>query len=200
METDDGLIIKNPYIASLTSINPDVIGYLKVQNTNVDYPVVTADDNQYYLKKNLYREDDKNGWVFMDFRNSDKNLNDNTIIYGHNMYYSGVMFGTLHRALNSSWYSNPENLVITFDTMYESMKWQIYSIYTIPKTSDYLQISFSSDEEKDAYISMTQSRSIHNFDISVTHDDYLLTLSTCTGNNERLVIHAKRISSSDTES
>lgn len=200
VETDDGLVIKNPYIASLTSINPDVIGYLKVQNTNVDYPVVTADDNQYYLKKNLYQEDDKNGWIFMDFRNSDKNLNDNTIIYGHNMYYSGVMFGTLHRALNSSWYSNSENLVITFDTMYESMKWQIYSIYTIPKTSDYLQVSFSSDEEKDAYISMTQSRSIHNFDISVTHDDYLLTLSTCTGNNERLVIHAKRISSSDTES
>ena len=194
VKTDEGLVIKNPYIASLLSINPDVIGYLKVNNTNVDYPVVTADDNQYYLKKNLYQENDKNGWIFMDFRNSDKNLNDNTIIYGHNMYYSGVMFGTLHRALNASWYTNPENLVITFDTMYESMKWQIYSIYTIPKTSDYLQVSFSSDEEKDAYISMTQSRSIHDFGISVTHDDYLLTLSTCTGNNERLVIHAKRIS------
>ena len=194
VKNEDGLVIKNPYIASLLSINPDVVGYLKVNNTNVDYPVVTSSDNQYYLKKNLYQENDKNGWIFMDFRNSDKVLNDNTIIYGHNMYYSGVMFGTLHRALNSSWYTNPENLVITFDTMYESMQWQIYSIYTIPKTSDYLQVSFESDEEKDAYISMTQSRSIHNFEVSVTHDDYLLTLSTCTGNNERLVIHAKRIS------
>lgn len=194
VKNEDGMVIKNPYIASLLSINPDVVGYLKVNNTNVDYPVVTSSDNQYYLKKNLYQENDKNGWIFMDFRNSDKVLNDNTIIYGHNMYYSGVMFGTLHRALNSSWYTNPENLVITFDTMYESMQWQIYSIYTIPKTSDYLQVSFESDEEKDAYISMTQSRSIHNFEVSVTHDDYLLTLSTCTGNNDRLVIHAKRIS------
>ena len=192
--SEDGLTIKNKYIASLLTINPDIVGYLKVNNTNIDYPVVAADDNKYYLKKNLYQQDDINGWIFMDFRNSDKNLNDNTIIYGHNMYYSGVMFGTLHRALNSSWYTNPENLVITFDTMYESMQWQIYSIYTIPKTSDYLQVTFENDTAKQSYIDMTKNRSIHDFQIEVTPEDYLLTLSTCTGDNERLVIHAKRIS------
>ncbi len=189
----DELIIKNRYIAALTSINPDVVGYIKVNNTNIDYPVVLKDDNKYYLKKNLYGEDDQNGWIFMDYRNSDKILNDNTIIYGHNMYYSGVMFGTLHRALNYSWNSNPDNLIISFDTMYETMNWQIYSIYTIPKTSDYLKVSFESPELKNEYISMTKGRSIRDFGIEVSTTDYLLTLSTCTGDNERLVIHAKLI-------
>src|SRR5699024_7596142 len=115
-------------------------------------------------------------------------------IYGHNMYYSGVMFGTLHRALNASWYNNPDNQIISFDTMYATMKWQIYSIYTIPKTSDYLKVSFATDAEKEEYIAMTKNRSIHDFGITVTASDYLLTLSTCTGDNERLVVHAKRIS------
>ncbi len=194
INNEDGLVIKNNYIASLRSINSDIIGYLKVNETNVDYPVVTYSDNKYYLKKNLYQEDDKNGWIFMDFRNSDKVLNDNTIIYGHNMYYSGVMFGTLHKVLNSSWYENPDNLIITFDTLYESMKWQIYSIYTIAKTNDYLQVSFENEDAKKEFINMTKSRSIHDFGIEVTNDDYILTLSTCTNSNERLVVHAKRIS------
>ena len=188
---DDNLVIKNKYIAALLSINKDVVGYLKVNNTNVDYPVVISDDNKYYLNKNLYGEDDKNGWIYMDFRNSDKYLNDNTIIYGHNMYYSGVMFGTLHRVLNSSWYNNEENLNIQFDTMYESMTWRIYSIYTIPKTSDYLKVTFKTDEEKQEYIDMTKNRSIKDFQDEVTTDDKLLTLSTCTGDNDRLVIHAR---------
>jgi len=190
---DDELIIKNKYIAALLTINPDIVGYLKINNTNIDYPVVTTTDNKYYLKKNLYKEDDQNGWIFMDFRNSSKYLNDNTIIYGHNIYYSGVMFGTLHRALNSSWNSNPDNLIISFDTMYESMKWQIYSIYTIPKTSDYLKVSFPTAEEKEEYISMTKNRSIKDFGVAVDKSDRLLTLSTCTDNNSRLVIHAKLI-------
>ncbi len=191
--TDEEYKIKNKYIASLLSINKDVVGYLKVKNTNVDYPVVIGEDNKYYLKKNLYNEDDKNGWIFMDFRNSDKILNDNTIIYGHNMYYSGVMFGTLHNVLNASWYNNEENLTIQFDTMYESMNWQIYSIYTIPKTSDYLKVSFQDENAKLDFINMTKNRSIKNFNIDVTANDHLLTLSTCTGDNSRLVIHAKLI-------
>lgn len=186
----EGLAIKNKYIAALLSINKDVVGYLKVKNTNIDYPVVMSNDNKYYLTHNLYNEEDKNGWIYMDFRNSEKFLNDNTIIYGHNMYYSGVMFGTLHRTLNGNWYNNEENLTITFDTMYASMNWKIYSIYTTSKTNDYLKVSFDTQDDKQAYIDMTKKRSIKNFDTPVTTDSKLLTLSTCTGDNERLVIHA----------
>ncbi len=188
---ESGLQIKNRYIDALTSINPDVVGYLKVKDTNVDYPVVLANDNVFYLEHNLYKQYDQNGWIYMDFRNSVTSLNDNTIIYGHNMYYSGVMFGTLHRVLNSSWQENPDNLVISFNTAYETMNWQIFSIYTIPKTSDYLRVSFDDDEDKMNYINMVKSRSKKDFNQNVTADDKILTLSTCTGNNARLVIHAK---------
>ena len=106
------------------------------------------------------------------------------------MYYSGVMFGTLHRTLNGNWYNNEDNLNITFDTMYASMNWKIYSIYTTPKTNDYLKVSFDTKEEKEQYINMTKERSIKNFDTPVTAENKILTLSTCTGDNERLVIHA----------
>lgn len=186
-------VIKNKYIASLIDINSDVVGWLKVNNTNIDYPVVQAKNNDYYLKHNLYNEQDKNGWIFMDYRNSLYNMDDNTIIYGHNMYYSGVMFGTLSRAYKKDWYSNPENQVISFDTMYESMQYQIVSIYKVSKTTDYLKTYFADEEEYNKYVQMILGRSIHDFEIDVQYGDKILTLSTCTGENERLVVHAKKI-------
>ena len=195
-DIDSGLQIKNRYIDAITSINPDVVGYLKVKNTNVDYPVVISSDNVYYLEHNLYKEYDQNGWIYMDFRNSVTTLNDNTIIYGHNMYYSGVMFGTLHRVLNSSWQDDPNNLIISFNTAYETMNWQIFSIYTIPKTSDYLRVSFDDETDKMNYINMVKGRSKRDYQQEVTANDKILTLSTCTGNNARLVIHAKLINPS----
>lgn len=188
---DNAYEIKNRYIYSLMEINQDVVGYLKVNNTNVDYPVVQADDNVYYLNHNLYQQSDQNGWIYMDFRNSVASLNDNTIIYGHNMYYSGVMFGTLHRVQTSNWQKDPNNLIISFNTMYSTMNWQIFSIYAVQKTSDYLRVSFTDANDKMEYINMVKKRSNKDFQVEVDVNDKILTLSTCTGNNARLVIHAK---------
>lgn len=189
--SNEEFIIKNNYIASLLSINEDVVGWLKVNNTNIDYPVVKSTDNDFYLKNNLYKEKDENGWIYMDYRNSDTKLKQNTIIYGHNMYYSGVMFGTLHKATYKNWYTNEENLTISFNTMYETMNWRIFSIYETKKTSDYLVTDFANIEDFNSYIEQEKGRSIFDFGINVSFDDKILTLSTCTGDNERLVIHAK---------
>ena len=90
-----------------------------INETNIDYPVVQSSDNDYYLKHNLYNETDKNGWIYMDYRNSSYEMDANTIIFGHNMYYSGIMFGTLANAYKKSWYSNPENQII-FNISYNS--------------------------------------------------------------------------------
>lgn len=181
----------NTDIASLLSLNSDVYGWLKVNNTSIDYPVVHTDDNDYYLKHNLYKEKDKNGWVFMDYRNSTTSeLSKNTIIYGHNMYYSGVMFGTLHKAYQKSWYTKSSNQIIEFNSMYNNMKFKIFSIYKIPKTSDYLLTDFDNDKEFMDFVNMIKSRSIYDFGVNVNEEDKILTLSTCTGNNDRLVIHA----------
>ena len=189
--------IKSPLdeIASLKQINEDVVGWLKVNNTNVDYPVVQYTDNEYYLDKNLKKEKDSSGWIFMDYRADSINLSQNTIIFGHNMYYSGVMFGTLYKTKYSSWYKEPENQIIEFNNLYNNMKWQIFSIYVTPVTNDYLIADFSTNEKFQEFLDLITERSIHNFNTPVSQTDKILTLSTCSNNGQkRLVIHAVLLS------
>ena len=175
---------------SLLEINDETVGWIKVNNTNIDYPVVQHSDKDYYLNHNFKNEKDSNGWVFMDPRNNKNSLDQNTIIYGHNRFYSGVMFGTLGNVLKEEWYSNPENLIITFNTLYGEYSWKIFSIYSNPSNGDYLITKFDSDIEYSNFINMIKDRSIFNNDVEVNVDDKILTLSTCLENDKRLVVHA----------
>lgn len=182
--------------STLQEINKDTVGWLTVNNTRIDYPVVQAKDNDYYLKRDYYQSKNRHGWIFMDYRNNPDELNENTIIYGHNLA-NQTMFGTLRYALNSYWYKKSANQIITFNTPNENMKFQIFSIYTIPTTNDYLDITFPTTDVFQAYIDLVKGRSIYDFNIEVTTDDKILTLSTCAnGNDKRLVIHAKLIKES----
>lgn len=174
----------------LLTINSDTVGWLTVKGTKIDYPVVKTNDNSYYLKRNFNREKDYNGWVFMDYRNNAKSLDSNTIIYAHNRYYSGVMFGTLNNVTKNNWRNNPDNLYITFNSMYEQMTWKVFSIYNIEVTSDYLYTNFNTNEEYQKFINLIKDRSNFKFDTEVTTQDKILTLSTCLDNNRRLVVHA----------
>ena len=129
----------------------------------------------------------------MDYRNSINVMSQNTIIYGHNIN-GGLMFGSLRYTLNPSWYKKATNQIITFNSINQNMKWQIFSIYKVGVTNDYLYANFETDEEYLAYINKMKSRSIYDFNVSVNEKDYLLTLSTCYGTGkQRLVIHAKLI-------
>ena len=184
-------MITNQELASLLTVNEDVVGELVVNNTNVDYPVVQANDNDYYLDHNINKESNANGWIYLDFRNDAMNLDKNNIIYGHNMYYSGVMFGTLYKTATSSWYTNPDNQIITYNTLYENMEFQIFSIYRVPETNDYLKVFFDDDADFLEFIDMITSRSIYDFNVPIQADDKIITLSTCSNNGtKRLVIHA----------
>lgn len=182
--------------STLQEINKDTVGWLTVNNTRIDYPVVQAKDNDYYLRRDYYQNKNRHGWIFMDYRNNPDELNENTIIYGHNLA-NQTMFGTLRYALNSYWYKKSANQIITFNTPNENMKFQIFSIYTIPTTNDYLDITFPTADAYQRYIDLVKGRSIYDFNIEVTTDDKILTLSTCAnGNDKRLVIHAKLIKES----
>lgn len=182
--------------STLQEINKDTIGWLTVNNTRIDYPVVQAKDNDYYLRRDYYQNKNRHGWIFMDYRNNPDELNENTIIYGHNLA-NQTMFGTLRYALNSYWYKKSANQIVTFNTPNENMKFQIFSIYTIPTTNDYLDITFPTTDAYQTYIDLVKGRSIYDFNIEVTTDDKILTLSTCAnGNDKRLVIHAKLIKES----
>lgn len=186
---DDKLVV-NEDIVSLIQENPQTIGWLKVNNTNIDYPVVQGADNQYYLKHNYYMEEDNNGWVFMDYRNDTELLSDNVIIYAHNRYHSGVMFGTLQNTLRYSWYSNPDNHTISFRTLYEDLEYQIFSIYKISVTTDYMRVLFADDNDRLDFYNMLKDRSIYDFGVTLSGDDKIITLSTCADEYNRYVVHA----------
>lgn len=176
--------------SKLKEINNDVIGWIKVNGTNINYPFVQTTDNSYYLGHSLDKTKNDAGWAFLDYRNK---INDkNTIIYAHGRY-DGTMFGTLKNTLNSNWQSNSDNFVIRISNENENTLWQIFSVYKIPTTSDYLQINFGSDEEYINFINLITNRSEYNFNTTVNTNDRILTLSTCYNETDKAVVHAKLI-------
>ena len=183
----------NQIFDELSGINNETVGWLTVNNTKVNYPVVQHTDNDFYLKKDFNKNKNSYGWIFMDYRNNIYNLSNNTIIWGHNSR-TGLMFGTLRYVTNESWYKNPDNQIITFNTKVKNMKWKIFSIYKIPVTNDYLYANFGNLDEFQTFLDMIRGRSIYDFGVNVTKEDHILTLSTCgtstTNSTTRLVVHA----------
>ena len=182
--------IKNKELESLLEINSDTVGWLTVPNTNIDYPVVKTTDNDYYLDHNYEKKYDYNGWVFMHYYNSTHNLDKNTIIFAHNRFYSGIMFGTLNEVTKDTWYNNTKENLITFNTLYDNMQFEVFSIYKTNITADYLKTTFDSDLEWNNFIKMIRERSMFQNNVNVGTNDKIITLSTCLDNDTRLVVHA----------
>ena len=181
--------LQNNAIFDLIKKNPDTVGYLKVPNTIIEYPVVKTDNNKFYLKHDFYKKSNVYGWIFADFKNEFPILSQNTIIYGHNTSI-GIMFGDLINLLNKEWYENEENKYIYFSTTEQNYKFQIFSVYKINTTNDYLDIDY--DEN---FIEMIKNRSFMDFNVEI-NDEKIITLSTCynsSSSNVKLVIHAKMV-------
>lgn len=181
---------RNPIIVALKELNDETVGWLNVPGTNIDYPVVKAKDNAYYLRHNFKKEKDYNGWVFMNYLNSAEMLDKNTIIFAHNRYYSNIMFGTLNKVGKKTWYQNIKNNLITYSDINKEMKWEVFAAYTVPVTDDYLETNFSTDEDFNNFIKMIRSRSVISSDLEIKSTDKILTLSTCADINTRFVVHA----------
>lgn len=169
--------------------NKDTVAWLKVKNTKVNYPVVQGKTNDYYLNRDFNKRKNSMGWIFMDYRNDPVNLDQNTIIYGHNIK-QGIMFGTIKNMMEKKWYTNKDNLIITFNTPTANMKFKIFSLYNIEPTEDYLQTEFNTKEEFREFINMITKRSKHNFKVEIPDGAKILTLSTCYRTNTRNVVHA----------
>ena len=181
----------------LLNQNPDTVGWLYVNNTNIDYPVVQSGDNSYYLDHSFEKEYSGAGWIFADYRSNLKDLEKNTVIYGHGRK-DNTMFGTLDDTLSSSWYTEPENQIIKLSTPEKDMLWQIVSIYTVPAESYYLTHTFESDKTYNKFLETIVGRSIYDFNTKVNTTDHILTLSTCLDNSgNRIVVHAKLVKSVD---
>ena len=178
---------------NLISINEDTKGWIKVEGTNINYPFVQANDNDYYLKHSYDKTSNKKGWVFLDYRNSMDNLSKNTILYAHGLV-NNTMFGSMRKVIKPSWYNNKNNHIIKVSTPYNNELWQVFSTYTIEPESYYITTNFLSDDEFLNFISVIKSRSVYDYNIDVGASDKILTLSSCYDNTKRMVLHAKLIS------
>ena len=176
----------------LKAINSETIGWLKVNGTDIEYAVVKTKNNSYYLNHNFERKYNIAGWIFADYKNNFNGTDKNIVIYGHNRK-DGSMFGTLKNILKEEWYSNEENLIIDFITEKEQAKYQVFSVYKIKNEDYYINTEFK-ENEFSTFIKTLKNRSIKDFEIEITENDSILTLSTCADNNKyRVVLHAKKI-------
>lgn len=177
---------------SLKKKNKDTVAFLAVKGTDVEYVVVKAKDNDYYLNHNFNKKYNVAGWIFADYRNKFDGSDKNIVIYGHNMK-NGSMFATLKRVINKSWYNNQENRIITLITESGQSKYEVFSTYKTQAESYYITTSFN-DSEFSEFIKKIKSRSVYNYKVDVKSEDTILTLSTCDNNNNyRIVLHAKKI-------
>ena len=176
----------------LKNINTNTKGWIQVNGTNINYPFVQANDNKYYLTHSFDKSNNGAGWVFLDYRNNINELSKNTILYAHGRD-DKTMFGSLKNILKSGWLNNSNNYVIKLSTETENTLWQVFSVYKIPTTSDYIKVNFSSNEEFTIWSKMLIDRSAYNFNTNVYEKDNVLTLSTCYNDDEKVVLHAKLI-------
>ena len=167
--------------------NKRVVGWIMVKNTNVNYPILQYSDNDYYLTHSFDESYNGAGWIFLDYRNNYKELDNNTIVFGHGRK-DGSMFGSLRNIYDDSWRANKDNLIINYSTLTNNYRFQIFSAYTIHDTDDYMSIAYNNE-----LINRFIQRSAYDFNVEVNENDKILTLQTCYNESKKLVIHAKLI-------
>ena len=176
-------------IKELKNQNSDTVGWLKVNNTDISYPIVKTNDNEYYMNRSFDKSYNSAGWPFIDYKNKLDGTDKNIVIYGHNRR-NGDMFGTLKKTLREEWYTNKENHEILFITEKEKQKYQVYAVYEVPNEDYYINTELD-DTSYSEFLNKVSSRSYYNFNVNLDTSRPTITLSTCSGNDKyRTVLHA----------
>ena len=163
----------------IKNINEDIIGWIIVDNTNINYPIVQTNNNEYYLNHNLDKEYSSAGWIFMDSNNKldDQNL----IIYGHHRR-DGSMFGSVDRLINKN---KLGKIKLIIDN--KTYNYNIFSIYKSEKDYNYRTRNYNNFNKK---IQEFKKRSITDYNVNIKNKKQIITLSTCDNDNiKRIVIH-----------
>ncbi|MCM1134011.1 MAG: class B sortase [Clostridium sp.] len=179
--------------------NKKLIGWLKIDDTIIDYPVMQTDDNEYYLDHNFNQEYDRNGSLFLDYGCNIYPRSTNLIIYGHHMK-SGQMFGQLQKYAKESY--GEKHSIIQFDSIYEKAAYQVMYVFRSQVYNEddfvfkyYQFIDANSEEEFNSYMKEMAELSLYDTGVTASYGDSLLTLSTCDNSQSdgRFVVVAKRI-------
>ena len=183
-----------PEFQDLLKENKDLVGWVNIDDTKIDYPILQSDNNEDYLTQNFNKEYSILGSIYMDFRNDMKELDKNTIIYGHRTK-NGSMFEHLIKYKDKEFLE--EHHTFSFDTLYDSYEAEVFAVYMTTTDFNYIQTDFASDEEFETYLSNVREESIYESDVDVSGEDIILTLSTCDEELDsmdgRLVVQAKLV-------
>jgi sortase B len=186
--------------SELLEINTDIKGWISIPGTNIDYPVLQSlgSDPEYYLTRNINKETDKMGSIFIDVNSSVEDKTKNLVIHGHNMTSTDNMFHYLLKYDSIDYYI--EHPLIQFDTIYEKGTWKIISIFKANAnvTEDffnYTKSTFKDDTDYLEFIYQLRTRSIYNLPVDTNENDPIITLSTCSYelDNYRTVIVARKV-------
>ncbi|MCM3147895.1 class B sortase [Bacillus sp. FSL W8-1143] len=176
----------------LRKVNDDIVGWINMKDTMIQYPIVQSRDNALYLTRNYLKNDTRAGSIFMDYRNDVLHESSNTVVYGHRMR-DGSMFAGLTNYLKKDFFD--EHRTFQYDTLYQSYEAEIFAVYETTVDFDYIQTDFRDLGEYAHYLQAVRKKSIYQTKTDVSTDDLILTLSTCdhvlAPKNGRLVVQAK---------
>lgn len=180
--------------------NNDVVGWIKIEGTVIDYPVMfTPDDGEFYLYKNFYKKKDINGSIFIDKHCQLDPRDTNLIFHGHNMN-NGSMFGALIKYKSKEFYDSHKQIL--FDTLYENQVYEVVSVFIskVYNMSDnvfkyYRFYNAKNQEEFNYFYENIKQLSLYDIATEAQFGDEFITLSTCenTVQNGRFVVVAKKI-------
>ncbi len=180
-------------LASLKAINPEIIGWLSVDNTEISYPVVQGADNDKYLKTAYDGSKSNSGSIFMNAYNASDFSDQNTLIYGHHMRDQS-MFGKLLEFEDPTYLDQHRTFSICTEN--GTYQYQIFAAYVTYSASFVYTDHFEFSWDFYDYIEKSLASSILDMGVEVTEEDKIVTLSTCTsrGNRaERFVVQGKRV-------
>ena len=167
----------------------NIKGYIKIDGTNINYPIVQGENNEYYLNHLPNGQKNKMGSIYLDYRN-DNFKDDNTIIYGHNMN-DGTMFSELENYKEQSYYEKHQTY--TLYTQSDVLEIKIEAAYIADAAKESLPINFSSIKEREKYLNKVIESNILENKVNLNNEDKLITLVTCADiyDTSRLVLIGK---------
>lgn len=180
----------------LLSINPNIVGWIQIEGTNINYPIVQGKDNTYYLKHNIYNKYASAGAIYMDATANKDFSSLNTFIYGH-YTPTGVMFGELGKYMNQSFYEKHKNIYIY--TPNKNYLLEVFSVHVDNASSPSYQMNFATDEAYKDYLQLMIEKSVIKTDIEIDYTkDKIVTLYSCSREanykrQDRYYVHGRLI-------
>ena len=170
--------------------NIDYRGWIKIDNTNINYPILQGQDNEEYLYKDINNEYIVSGSIFMNYLNNGFD-DQNTVLFGHNMK-NGTMFANLKKYKEEDFFYNNNYIEIELSNG-QYLKYKVFSVYITDINDNYTKTSFEDKDEYKEFLERIKNKSIYKSDISVNENDKIITLSTCSYefDDARLVVTGK---------